>query len=135
MRRLAALALLVVTACDGGGNEEATKPCDGLLKPADAAAALPQGLPAGIGGVTFYELQKQGSTNRHNGHAAGTDVVAVRDAIEKAYTDAGIAIEGRDAEPPAEAEFQWSVGDREGSVQVTPLCDGHVHLRYRVSPR
>lgn len=126
-------ALLVATACDGGGAARTS--CDGLLKPADPAAALPSGLPAGVDGATFHTLQKQGATNRHFAHAKGDDVVAVRDAVEKAYVDAGITIEGRDAEPPAEAELQWSVGDREGSVQVTPLCTGYVTVRYRVGPR
>lgn len=135
MRRAALPVLLLAVACGGDPNRAAGKPCDGLLKPADPAAALPAGVPAGVEGATFYELQKQGATNRHYAHAKGGDVVAVRDAIEKAYAGSGIAIEGRDAEPPAEAEFQWSAGDREGSVQVTPLCEGNVQLRYRVGPR
>jgi len=136
VRRLAVAAMvLCATACDGGADEDAARPCAGLLLPAKAEASLPTGLPAGIDGATFYELQKVGSTRLHHARAAGDDIVAVRDAVERAYTDAGITIEGRDAEPPAEAELQWSVGDREGSVRVTPLCEGYVRLIYRVGPR
>jgi hypothetical protein len=127
--------LLAAAACGGGRTDVKGAPCEGLAKPADPAASLPPGVPAGIEGATFYETQKQGVTTRYFAHVAGTDVVAVRDAIERAYASSGAAIEGRDAEPPAEAEFQWTSGDREGSVQVTPLCDGRVQLRYRVAPR
>lgn len=125
--------LLALTACNGDPGGEAKRPCDGLLKSPNAAVTLP--VPPGTTGVTVYELQKAGSTDRFNAQAPGRDVVAVRDAIQQAYAADGFAIESSDEEPPAEAEFGWTKGDKEGSVQVTPVCDGTVHVRYRVGPR
>ena len=135
-RLLVALAvpLLATTAAacgdddEGGGAFDAA--CD--LKAADPAAALPAGVPAGISGATFYELQTQGSTKRYFAYAEGEDVVKVRDAIKAEYEKAGYEIEGSDAEPPAEAEFEWKKDSAAGSVQVTPLCEDTVRVRYRV---
>jgi glutamine synthetase len=144
-RRLLAAAVvpLLLVAC-GGENEEKEKEeaekaagtaCDGLLKPAASDAALPSDVPAGINGATFYEVQTQGSTKRYFAYAPGSDVVKVRDDIKSAFETAGLEIEGTDAEPPAEAEFEWKKGDTEGSVQVVPLCTGNVRIRYRVGPK
>jgi len=59
----------------------------------------------------------------------------VRDAIADAYEKAGKTIESRDEEPPAEAEFQFTTATEEGSVQVTPLCQGRVTVRWRIGPK
>lgn len=141
-RVLVALAIpLLLTSC-GESEEEKEKEkaaeafgaaCD--LKPADPAAALPVDVPAGITGATFFQLDTQGSTRRYFAYVSGTDVVKVRDDIKAAYEQAGIEIEGSDAEPPAEAEFEWKKGTNEGSVQVVPLCKGTVRVRYRVGPK
>jgi hypothetical protein len=136
---LAAVIPLLATSVACGENEDEEKKeaaaafgaaCD--LKAADPAAALPSDVPAGFDGVTFYELQTQGSTKRYFGYAKGDDVVKVRDQIRSAYAAAAYEIEGSDAEPPAEAEFEWKKGSNEGSVQVTPLCKETVRIRYRV---
>ena len=131
---VAAVIPLLATSVACGEDEEGegafSQACD--LKPADPAAALPADVPSGISGVTFYEVQTQGSTKRYFGYATGDNVVTVRDAIKTAYEQASIEIEGSDAEPPAEAEFEWKKGSTEGSVQVTPLCKDTVRVRYRV---
>ncbi len=142
-RLLAAFAIpLLLTSAACGENEEEEKEkaaaafsaaCD--LKPADPAAALPSDIPAGITGATFFQLETQGSTKRYFAYVSGTDVVKVRDDIRAAYEQAGIEIEASDAEPPAEAEFEWKKGSNEGSVQVIPLCKDTVRVRYRVGPR
>jgi hypothetical protein len=133
--RLALAALLVATvACNGDPGGEATRPCDGVAtRTPDPSLAME--VPPGLPEVEPYELQEQGSTDRYNAYAPGRDVVAVRDAIRAEYERTGYAIQGSDEEPPAEAEFQWTKGDREGSVRVTPVCEGRVHVRYRVGPR
>jgi len=137
-RLLVALAIPVLAttavACGGEDDEgEGAFSADcGTLESADPAAALPSEVPAGVSGATFYELQTQGSTKRYFAYAEGDDVVKVRDAIRSEYQKAGYEIEGSDAEPPAEAEFEWKKGSNEGSVQVTPKCKDTVRVRYRV---
>ncbi|HEX8003532.1 MAG TPA: hypothetical protein VF519_12630 [Mycobacteriales bacterium] len=142
-RRLLAatvLPLLLVSFAACGEDEEKEaeeafgKSCTDLKKPANASAALPADVPAGITGATFYDVQTQGSTKRYFAYVDGTDVVKVRDDIKAAYEAASIEIEGSDAEPPAEAEFEWKKGANEGSVQVVPLCQGTLRVRYRVGP-
>ena len=136
MRRLLLAAALVLTACSGDdGSRTAAQPCDGLLKQADPSAALPPRLPAGVDAPVLYDTQKLGATTLWFGQAAGDDVVAVRDAIADVYERGGFTIESRDEEPPAEAEFQFTTAADEGSVQVTPLCTGHVAVRWRMGPR
>lgn len=128
-------AALALTGCSGEADPGATVPCDGKLKAADAKAALPARLPSGVQSPVMYDTQKLGATTLWFGHAEGGDVVSVRDAVQAVYEKAAFTIEGRDAEPPAEAEFQWSTAEEEGSVQVTPLCVGHVTIRWRAGPR
>jgi hypothetical protein len=139
----AAIPLLVTSvACGEDGEKEkeekeaaeaAGKTCN--LKPADANANLPAEIPSGATGATFYEVQTQGSTKRYFAYVPGEDIVKVRDDIKKAFEAASIEIEGTDEEPPAEAEFEWKKGDKEGSVQVIPECKGTVRVRYRVGPK
>ena len=134
MRRVALAALLLATACNGDPGENAGRPCAGLLRSPDPSVTLP--VPAGLDGLVVYELQKQGSTNRYNAQlATGDDVVAVRNRILDAFAADGFTIDSLDEEPPAEAEFGWTKDDKEGSVQVTPVCHRTVHVRYRVGPR
>lgn len=128
-------AVLALAGCSGEADPGSTVPCNGRLKAADAKAALPARLPSAVADPVMYDTQKLGATTLWFGHAEGGDVVAVRDAVEAVYGKAGFTIEGRDAEPPAEAEFQWSTAEEEGSVQVTPLCSGHVTIRWRAGPR
>lgn len=141
-RVLVAFALPLLLAACGEGEEEKEKEraaaafgaaCD--LRPADPAAALPADVPAGVEDAAFYLVETQGSTKRYFAYVSGTDVVKVRDDIRAAYERAGVEIEASDAEPPAEAEFEWKKGSNEGSVQVVPLCKDTVRVRYRVGPR
>lgn len=135
MRRvLASLALLGVS-CTGGGAEETARPCDDVLRTPSAGLALPARLPTGVTDPVLYDTQKLGATTLWFGQAAGADVVSVRDTVAAAYERAGFAIESRDEEPPAEAEFQFTSDTEEGSVQVTPLCSGRVTVRWRLGPR
>ena len=136
MRRALLAALLLATACSGDdGSKTAAKPCNGLLKQASPDAALPARIPSGVTSPVMYDRQQLGKTELYYGQAAGADVVTVRDAIAATFEQAGFTIESRDEEPPAEAEFQFTTAKDEGSVQVTPLCAGHVTIRWRVGPR
>ena len=131
-----AAAALLLAACSGGDpGGTAAKPCDGLLERADPAVALPARIPAGVENAVFYKTQRAGATTLWFAQAPGDDVVVVRDAVADTFEKAGFAIESRDEEPPAEAEFQFTTDKEEGSVQVTPLCAGHVTVRWRLGPR
>lgn len=136
MRRALLAALLLAAACSGDdGSEVAAKPCDGLLRQADTTVRLPARIPSGVTNPVLYERQQLGATELYYGQAEGADVVTVRDTIAGAFERAGFSIESRDEEPPAEAEFQFTTAKDEGSVQVTPLCAGHVTIRWRVGPK
>ncbi|MCA1824791.1 MAG: hypothetical protein ABR520_00925 [Mycobacteriales bacterium] len=141
LRRLlvAATVPLLVTAVGCAKEKEerelraaSQKSCDGLLKPANTAAALPSDLPAGASGATFYETEKQGATTLYYAYVAGDDLVRTRDAIKSAFESAGYEIEGTDQENGAEAEFEWKGKAKEGSVQVIHLCKNNLRLRWRV---
>ena len=130
----AVLITLVACGGDGGGSASPSAsptPCTGLLKSADPSIALPDELPAAPG-QTLFQQAKQGATRIWFAHLPGDDVVELRDSLQAAYEDAGFTGITTDAEPPAEAEMQFA-GTLEGSVQVTPLCDGVLQVRYRVS--
>lgn len=133
----AGLLLAGVLACGGAEGPVATDPgasatpCAGLLEPADPAVRLPAELPS-ASGQTLYDSAKQGATRLWFAHVPGDDVVELRDTLAGAYEAAGFTEITTDAEPPAEAELQFG-GRLEGSVQVTPLCDGVLRVRYRVS--
>lgn len=142
IRRLIATAavplLLVAVGCSEKEREEeeakknAAKSCEGLLKPAQASAALPAEIPAGLPDATFYESEKQGETTQYFAYVKGTDIVATRDAVKTAFEGAQIEVERTDQEEGAEAELEYKKGSTEGSVQVIPYCDGYLRVRYRV---
>ena len=141
-RRLLAAAavplLLASVACSDKDKDEkaaAGKACDGLLKAASAEAALPSEFPSGLTGATFFDVQTDGATKRYFAYVAGTDLVKTRDDIKAAFESAGIEIEGTDQEEGAEAEFEFKKGANEGSVQVIPLCQGNLRVRYRIGPK
>lgn len=138
----ALLPLIVgVAGCGGssGGDkaEEASTggvSCDGLLKAADAKAALPADLPRPDDAV-FYEIQTQGVTNRYFAHVAGSDFVKERDELKAQFEQKGLKILGTDQEEvEAEFEFQNAAGT-EGSVQVINLCKDNLRIRWRVGPK
>jgi len=134
----AAIPLLATSvACGEDAEKEAAEALDKTcnLKAADANAALPADVPAGGSGAPFDEGLTPGWPQRSFAYVPGNDVVKVRDDIKKAFEAASIEIEGTDAEPPAEAEFEWKKGENEGSVQVIPECKGTLRVRYRVGPK
>ena len=146
MRRALCVAAVVplivgVAGCGGssGGEEEdessaAGASCDGLLKDANASAALPADLPKPDGAV-FYEVQTQGSTKRYFAHVEGDDFVKARDDLKAQFESKGLKILGTDQEEvEAEFEFQTAAGE-EGSVQVVPLCKDNLRIRWRVGPK
>lgn len=145
IRRLVAAAavplLIASVGCSDKDKEEeeakqkAGQSCDGLLKPADASAALPGTIPAGLDGATFYEVQTAGATKRYFAYVQGSDLVATRDKVKAAFEAKSIEIEGTDQEEGAEAEFEFKQDSDEGSVQVIPYCQGYLRVRYRVGPK
>jgi hypothetical protein len=139
----AAMTLLFgAAACGGssGGSETESEgstagvSCDGLLKDADSAAALPADLPKPEEAV-FYEVQTQGQTKRYFAHVPGSDFVKERDELKAQFESKGLKILGTDQEEvEAEFEFQTAAGE-EGSVQVVPLCKDNLRVRWRVGPK
>ena len=131
----AAAAVLALSACSGSGDDPGFgTSCTGLPS-ADPAVTLPVGIPRGVEDVTLTKTVKAGATTFYYGHTEGDDVVKLRDQILAEFENAGLTIESKDAEPPAEAEFQYSAEKDEGSVQVTPLCKGVLTVRWRVGPK
>lgn len=143
IRRLVAAAavplLFAAVGCSDKDKEKAKeatgKSCDGLLKTADASAALPSTIPAGVDGATFYEMETQGATKRYFAYVTGDDLVGTRDKIKAAFEAKNIEIEGTDQEEGAEAEFEFKAGADEGSVQVIPLCKDTLRIRWRIGPK
>ena len=138
----AAVPLIVgVAGCGGSsGGEEGAEgssagvSCDGVLKDANASAALPADLPKPDGAV-FYDVQTQGSTKRYFAHVEGEDFVKARDDLKAQFEQKGLKILGTDQEEvEAEFEFQTAAGE-EGSVQVVPLCKDNLRIRWRVGPK
>jgi hypothetical protein len=132
--------LLLAVGCEKDKDEEknkeaAGKSCDGLLKPADASAALPSAIPAGVDGATFYEVATQGSTKQYFAYVTGDDLIGTRDKIKAAYEAKSITVKDTDQEEGAEAELEFEAGGNEGSVQVIPLCKDTLRIRYRVGPK
>ncbi len=108
--------------------------CDGRVevKPG-TPASLPLDLPL-LDGGTLTEVAKQGSTEiafvRVDGGLG--DLVAVRDRALDSLTADGYKVVGTDQEPRYEAEGEVT-GPHDGTVKVTPLCEGQILVRYAVS--
>jgi hypothetical protein len=134
----AAVPLIVgVAGCGGSSGSDNNSAssggtsCSGLLKPADASANPPAGLPLPDGAV-FYEVQSQGSTKDYFAHVAGSDFVKLRDDLKAAFEAKGLKVPGTDQED-VEAEMEFTATDgSEGSVQVISLCKDNLRVRYRV---
>jgi hypothetical protein len=139
----AAMTLLLGAAACGGSSGESKAEsegsstgvsCDGLLKDANASAALPADLPKPDDAV-FYEVQTQGQTKRYFAHVPGSDFVKERDELKAQFESKGLKILGTDQEEvEAEFEFETAAGV-EGSVQVVPLCKDNLRVRWRVGPK
>jgi hypothetical protein len=132
----ARLALLVVVVllvgCGGGVEPRACSPAlDGEPKRRPPAAmALPTGAHVYLSEGPF------GKTERFYAVLAGAEdeLEAKRDVAADALVNAGYKVLRKDAEPPVEAEAH--VENPAGqliSVQVAPLCEGKLRLRYTVS--
>jgi hypothetical protein len=141
IRRLVAVTavplLLASVGCEKdkeAAKKNAGQSCEGLLKSADAAAALPSDLAA-PSGATFYQVETQGKTKQYFAYVQGTDLVKARDDAAAALTSGGAQVKGKDQEEGAEAEAEFEKGSNEGSVQTIPYCQGYVRLRYRYGPK
>jgi hypothetical protein len=141
LRRALCTALAVplvvgVAGCGGssdGDNNESSAggtSCDGLLKPANASAALPAELPSPDGAV-FYDVQTQGATKRYFAHLPGSDFKKERDDIKALFEAKGLKVPGTDQEE-VEAEMEFETAGGEGSVQVISLCKDNLRIRYTV---
>jgi hypothetical protein len=139
-RRAIVLALVTPILAGGlaacGGNSSGGSPpsaagasCTGKLLPAQASAALPTGFPAPPGAV-FYQLSTAGKTQVYFAYVAGTDEVAVRDAIKAQLVQAGFKINGQDQEVGTEAELDADSAAHGGTLQVIHLCKGYLRLRF-----
>lgn len=127
-RTLAALTLVpLLAACGGGSQDDAGRTC-GTLPTADPAATLPTGFPA-LAGQVLYGPASQGKTQLVFALVADSDFVGVRDDLVAKLKAAGYEVPGTDQEAvEAEAEF---TGPHEGTIKVTPLCQGQVTVRYK----
>ena len=125
------VAGLSLVGCSSDPPATTARPCAGVVRSSDPAATLPSDVPAPAS-ATFVELEKQGATRRYFAQLPGDNVVQVRDEVLAQFRTAGYQIVDSDAEGNAEAEFDFR-GAHEGSLAVTPLCDGMVQLRFRLS--
>jgi hypothetical protein len=131
------LALLLVGCgrgsdrAPGGSAADALlkRPCGDLLKPAAASATPPADVP--LTGVTWFDKKTQGRTDYYFGTLPGAQVANARDQLMSALTAAGYTVKDTDQEGNAEADGLFA-GPHEGSVQVTPYCQGHLQLRLRL---
>jgi hypothetical protein len=117
----------------GGLVTQSERPCDGREIPASGVpAALPLGLPA-TAGSTLLSVVEQGSTTVAFVKVDGgrKDIVTVRDAVLRDLGTAGYATVGTDQEPGYEAEAQLK-GRYEGTLKVSPLCEGLLEVRYKI---
>ncbi|MCW2607907.1 MAG: hypothetical protein JWO60_2600 [Frankiales bacterium] len=116
------LAARAELACEGRDEVEQGTPAD-----------LPLALPAPEGG-TLTKVAEQGSTQIAFVKVPGDrdDLVRVRDAVLEDLTGSGYEVVGKDQEPGYEAEAEVS-GPHDGTVKVTPLCEGQLQVRYAVS--
>lgn len=131
---LAVPLLLGVTACSDGDKQKAAgaagASCTGVAL-TDSNATLPAGFPA-LDGQTLYMPSTQGKTMVVFGRVSGSqnDLVTIRDSIATKVKAAGYTIEGTDQEKGAEADLELS-GPHAGTINVRPLCQGMVAVRYR----
>lgn len=138
-RPACALVLLMAVGCggDGGGEDPgavraSARPCDGLTVVKNGTPPPPADLPT-VAGWTQVDTVSQGSTTIWLGTVEGEDVVVLRDKAVAALTaGGGYEIPRSDQEGQAEAEAEFT-GRHEGSIQVIPLCEGTLRVRYRVS--
>jgi hypothetical protein len=136
--RTAALLLGAVLAVGCGGAEgsggsaneaKSKRSCGDLLKPAAPDATPPADVP--ITGVTWFDKKRQGKTDYYFGTRPGQDVARARDEVLGPLKAAGYTVTDTDQEGNAEADALFN-GTHEGTLQVTPYCEGHVQLRLKL---
>ncbi|MCW2779287.1 MAG: hypothetical protein JWN17_3012 [Frankiales bacterium] len=126
-------AALFVRHEHAGLVTQSQRPCDGREVPASGVpASLPLGLPASSG-ATLLSVSTQGSTTVAFAKVDGgrKDIVAVRDRVLGDLKGAGYATVGTDQEPGYEAEAEIK-GRYEGTLKVSPLCEGLLEVRYKI---
>lgn len=101
---------------------------------AKSARPLPRGLPV-LPHTRAYEYIVDGSTQFWFATVPGSSntIVDVRDGIKKALAVTGHVEIAQDQELGAEADYYFA-GRYIGSVQVRPLCDGRLRVRYGFAP-
>ena len=112
------------------GGEEFERPCAGVASPFDTAVTAPAGFPAYDGWQGTLRAT-QGKTVILFGRAPGDDVAVVQARQRAALEAAGLRIVSTDREGQAEAEISFD-GTSEGTVQITPLCQDMVAIRYKL---
>ncbi len=117
----------------GGLVAKSERVCDGREQPvAGVPATLPLGLPT-TAGSTLLNVDTQGKTTVAFVKLDGgrDDIVTVRDKVLTDLKAAGYTVEGTDQEPGYEAEAQLA-GTNEGTLKVSPLCEGLLEVRYKI---
>ncbi len=115
----------------GGLVTQSEQACDGEDQPVPAApTTLPFGLPA-TDGEAILNVTSQGSTTVAFAKVDGgrDRIVEVRDDVLADLTAAGYEVVGTDQEPGYEAEAEIA-GPHEGTIKVSPLCEGLLEVRY-----
>lgn len=109
---------------------KATKPCGALDQP-QGSPSLPPGfaLPTG---QKLLKVDRIAKTSVVYASTAGSrdDLVRIRDEVSSRLEGAGYRRTGSDQEPGFEADATLQRGDVEDTVNVRPLCDGRVVIRY-----
>jgi hypothetical protein len=113
-----------------GKIKDAGKPCTGL----DVVKGTPTA-PAGFtlpAGQHLLEVQSQGKTQIIYASTDGSrdDIVSVRDQVTTALKADGYSVTHTDQEPTFEAEATVSKNGTDDTVQVQPLCNGRLRVRY-----
>jgi len=139
---IAAIAVVVVVGIVLGGwavfehferagkIKDAGKPCGGL----DVVKGTPT-VPAGFtlpSGQRLLVVQSQGKTRIVFASTDGSrdDIVHVRDQVTSALSADGYRVTHTDQEPTFEAEATVTKAGVDDTVQVQPLCNGRLRVRY-----
>ena len=113
-----------------GKIKDAGKPCGGL----DVVKGTPT-LPAGFtlpDSERLLQVQSQGKTQIIYASTDGgrNDIVHVRDRVTQALEADGYQVTHLDQEPTYEAEATVTKNGTDDTVQVQPLCNGRLRVRY-----
>ena len=113
-----------------GKVKDAGKPCGGL----DVVKGTPT-LPSGFNlppGERLLEVQTQGKTRIVYASTDGKrdDIVSVRNEVTATLSGDGYRVTHTDQEPTFEAEATVTKNGIDDSVQVQPLCNGRLRVRY-----